>query len=66
MSFRFSVGHAAPEAEVSCRTVSRVLDDEGEISRGTLGRPREVIERLGYRLSSIASPGQSTSYPAPW
>lgn len=54
MSFRITIVDVAREAGVSRQTVSRVLNNKGEISDATLKRVREVIERLDYRPSSIA------------
>jgi LacI family transcriptional regulator len=44
----------AREAGVSLMTVSRVVNDKGEISPETRKRVQQVIERLGYRPSGIA------------
>ena len=44
----------AREAGVSIMTVSRVVNDKGEISLDTRHRVLDVIERLGYRPSGIA------------
>ncbi len=54
MSFRPTIADVAREAGVSRQTVSRALNNKGEISGETLRRVREVIERLDYRPSSIA------------
>lgn len=54
MSFRITIADVAREAGVSRQTVSRVLNNKGEIKDATLKRVREVIERLDYRPSSIA------------
>lgn len=54
MSFRPTIADVAREAGVSRQTVSRALNNKGEISSETLRRVREVIERLDYRPSSIA------------
>ncbi len=54
MSFRITIADVAREAGVSRQTVSRVLNNKGEIKDATLLRVREVIERLDYRPSSIA------------
>ncbi len=54
MSFRPTIADVAREAGVSRQTVSRALNNKGEISSDTLHRVREVIERLDYRPSSIA------------
>ena len=44
----------ARQARVSVQTVSRVLNNKGEISEATRRAVLEVIERLGYRPSGIA------------
>jgi LacI family transcriptional regulator len=44
----------AQEAGVSLMTVSRVVNNKGEISPDTRQRIQEVIDRLGYRPSGIA------------
>jgi LacI family transcriptional regulator len=54
MSFRVSIADVAREAGVSRQTVSRALNNKGEISDATLQRVRDVIQRLDYRPSSIA------------
>ena len=54
MSFRVSIADVAREAGVSRQTVSRALNNKGEISSATLQRVLEVIDRLDYRPSSIA------------
>lgn len=54
MSFRITIADVAREAGVSRQTVSRVLNNKGEIKEATFERVREVIERLDYRPSSIA------------
>lgn len=54
MSFRPTIADVAREAGVSRQTVSRALNNKGEISSDTLRRVQEVIERLDYRPSSIA------------
>ncbi len=54
MSFRVTIADVAREAGVSRQTVSRVINNKGEISPATLSHVRDVIERLGYRPSSIA------------
>ena len=54
MSFRITIADVAREAGVSRQTVSRALNNKGEISGTTLQHVREVIERLDYRPSSIA------------
>jgi LacI family transcriptional regulator len=54
MSQRVTIADVAREAEVSQQTVSRAINDKGEISASTRQRVLEVIERLGYRPSGIA------------
>ncbi len=54
MSFRVTIADVAREAGVSRQTVSRAINNKGEISEATLQNVRAVIERLGYRPSSIA------------
>lgn len=54
MSFRVSIADVAREAGVSRQTVSRALNNKGEISNATLQRVLGVIDRLDYRPSSIA------------
>ncbi len=54
MSFRVTIADVAREAGVSRQTVSRAINDKGEISEATLLHVRAVIERLGYRPSKIA------------
>jgi LacI family transcriptional regulator len=44
----------AREVGVSTMTVSRVINDKGDVSPATRHRVLEAIERLGYRPSSIA------------
>lgn len=54
MSRRKTMADVAQEAGVSLMTVSRVVNDKGDISEATRQRVREVIERLGYRPSGVA------------
>jgi LacI family transcriptional regulator len=54
MPRRVTMSDVAREAGVSLMTVSRVVNDKGEISAATRQRVLEVIERLGYRPSGIA------------
>lgn len=44
----------AQEADVSIKTVSRVVNEQGEISEGTRRRVLAVIEKLEYRPSKVA------------
>ncbi|MCJ7703869.1 MAG: LacI family transcriptional regulator, partial [Anaerolineales bacterium] len=44
----------AEEAGVSTKTVSRVVNDQGEITEDTRQRVLEAIEKLGYRPSKVA------------
>ena len=54
MTRRVTMSDAAREAGVSLMTVSRVVNDKGEVSASTRQRVLDVIERLGYRPSGIA------------
>jgi LacI family transcriptional regulator len=54
MAGRVTITDVAREAGVSLMTVSRVINDKGEISSATRQHVLAVIERLGYRPSSIA------------
>ena len=54
MPNRVTMADVAREAGVSLMTVSRVINNKGEVSPTTRQRVLEVIERLGYRPSSIA------------
>lgn len=44
----------AERAGVSAKTVSRVVNDQGEISQSTKIRVREAIEALGYQPNALA------------
>jgi LacI family transcriptional regulator, galactose operon repressor len=54
MSERVTIADVARAASVSSMTVSRVINDKGDVSPDTRQRVWEVIERLGYRPSGIA------------
>jgi LacI family transcriptional regulator len=54
MTDRVTMAEVAREAGVSAMTVSRVINDKGDVSPDTRQRVLDVIERLGYRPSSIA------------
>lgn len=54
MPHRVTMAEVAREAGVSKQTVSRVLNNKGEISQATRNQVLAIIERLGYRPSSIA------------
>lgn len=54
MSRRVTMADVAKEAGVSLMTVSRIVNNKGDISEATTLRVQEVIERLGYRPSGIA------------
>lgn len=54
MSQRVTMSDVAREAGVSLMTVSRVINNKGEISPDTRRRVQEVVEKLGYRPSGIA------------
>ena len=60
MKTRVTINEVARAAGVSAQTVSRVLNDKGEIRPETRQLVLNVIERLGYRPSSIAR-GLATS-----
>jgi LacI family transcriptional regulator len=51
---KVTIADVAREAGVSSQTVSRVINNKGEISPETRSSVVAVIERLGYRPSSIA------------
>lgn len=51
---RVTMSDVAREAGVSLMTVSRVVNDKGEIRPETRQRVQDVIEKLGYRPSGIA------------
>src|SRR6201984_3804177 len=51
---RTTISDVAKEAGVSTMTVSRVLNGRGEISQETRERVQDIIDRLGYRPSSVA------------
>jgi LacI family transcriptional regulator len=54
MADRVTMAEVAREAGVSAMTVSRVINDKGDVSPDTRQRVLDVIERLAYRPSSIA------------
>jgi LacI family transcriptional regulator len=54
MTGRVTMSDVAEEAGVSLMTVSRVVNDKGEVGPATRQRVLEIIARLGYRPSSIA------------
>lgn len=54
MTSRVTMADVAREAGVSLMTVSRVVNDKGEISQATRQRVLQIIEQLGYRPSAIA------------
>jgi LacI family transcriptional regulator len=54
MSQKITIADVAREAGVSSQTVSRVINNKGEIRDSTRQQVMQVIERLGYRPSSIA------------
>lgn len=54
MSERVTMADVAREAGVSVMTVSRVVNDKGEVSPETRERIQRVIEKLNYRPSGIA------------
>jgi LacI family transcriptional regulator len=54
MTHRITMADVAREAGVSLMTVSRALNDKDGISDATRERIQAVVDRLGYRPSSIA------------
>jgi LacI family transcriptional regulator len=54
MPNRITMSDVARQAGVSLMTVSRVLNQRGDVSPETRQRVMEVVERLGFRPSSIA------------
>ncbi|NDJ75578.1 MAG: LacI family transcriptional regulator [Chloroflexi bacterium] len=54
MSHRITMADVAREAEVSVMTVSRVVNGKDGISITTRQRVQEIIDRLGYRPSTLA------------
>ena len=54
MKQRSTIVDVAREANVSIQTVSRVINNKGEISPATRQRVEEAIQTLGYRPSSVA------------
>jgi LacI family transcriptional regulator len=54
MSQRITIADVAREAGVSAQTVSRVINNKGEIRPTTRQQVLDVIERMGYKPSSIA------------
>ncbi|MGC9522363.1 MAG: LacI family DNA-binding transcriptional regulator [Anaerolineae bacterium] len=51
---RVTMADVAREVGVSMMTVSRVINDKGDVSDVTRERVLEAVERLGYRPSGIA------------
>jgi LacI family transcriptional regulator len=49
-----TISQVAEEAGVSSQTVSRVVNNRGEISPETRQRVKEVIQRMGYHPNVIA------------
>lgn len=54
MSNRVTMSDVARQAGVSLMTVSRVINNKGDVSSETRQRVLEVITNLGYRPSGIA------------
>ena len=54
MPKRVTMADVAREAGVSLMTVSRVVNEKGEVSPATRQRVLEIVERLSYRPSAIA------------
>lgn len=53
-SFHTTLRDVAKLANVSTKTVSRVVNNQGEISAGTRERVQAAIEQLGYRPNVLA------------
>lgn len=51
---RVTIADVAREAGVSLMTVSRVMNDKGDVSDDTRQRVQAVVERMDYRPSGIA------------
>jgi LacI family transcriptional regulator len=54
MTRNVTVADIARKAGVSMMTVSRVINQKGEVSAVTRRRVQEIIDRMGYRPSGIA------------
>lgn len=54
MSDRVTIADVARQAGVSPMTVSRVINNKGDVRASTRQRVMAVVEQLGYRPSSIA------------
>ncbi|RPI93605.1 MAG: LacI family transcriptional regulator [Chloroflexi bacterium] len=54
MSNRVTMSDVARQARVSLMTVSRVINNKGDVSNETRQRVLEIISSLGYRPSAIA------------
>jgi LacI family transcriptional regulator len=54
MPNRVTMADVAREAGVSLMTVSRVVNEKGEVSPATRQRVLEIVERRSYRPSAIA------------
>ena len=60
---RTTINDVARKAGVSAMTVSRVINNKGEISQATRQRVQQAIDQLGYRPSKVArSLSTSRSY----
>ena len=51
---RVTISDVAKAAKVSTMTVSRVVNNKGEISEATRARVERAVERLGYRPNRLA------------
>src|SRR5260370_36952502 len=54
LTMRVTLKDVAKEAEVSIKTVSRVVNGEGEISEARRQHGLTAIEKLGYRPDRLA------------
>ena len=57
---RVTIYEVAKAAKVSLATVSRVINNKGNVTEDTKRRVEEAIEKLGYKPSSLAQ-GLATS-----
>ena len=63
MTRRVTIADVAREAGVSLQTVSRVLNNKGEIRPETRSHILAIIERLGYRPNALArDPSRPSSF----
>ena len=51
---RVTIYEVAKTAKVSLATVSRVINNKGNVTESTQKRVEEAIQKLGYKPSSLA------------